>query len=368
MNRSSSVGVLLGCVVGLMSATLCLATPLDRMLETIPWEAEDAMALFTDWSQIKAALGLGGLSSESPLDVRLQFLNRTLQDQAAGSAYGMQYARSHAQEWGWDTADLDWEANIITRNLPPAYVLKFRDGFDFAPVIEHFSARGFTQTESHGATVFSHELDVRTDWARTTELAIHTTAYVPGDGMLILSSFGVEPFVAALAGEVPSLDEDPFACAAVAHLAEPSAAILAFGTGECVRFTPNPILELLGTNPTSKRIEALRKTMEERQLLVPYRVFGVGYRSAEGRPLGTLLFEYDTPELAEQEVFARCTLARDGMSTDYEAPIAESYFTVLDCQVQDSAAVLSVAPVNDQPWRLFRAVLYRDAVFAACAY
>lgn len=357
----------LGLAAGLLPAELCLASPLDRVLEVIPWEAEGAMALFTNWSHIKEHLGFGFLTSESSVDLRIQLFNRISQDQAAGSAYGLQYMRSHAQKWGWDTADLDWEANIIARNLPPAYILKFRDGFDFTPVIERFVARSFTQTDSWGAIVFSHELDVRAAWTRTTELSILTTAYLADAGMLILSSFGVEPFLAALAGEVPSLAEDPFARAAVAHLTDPYAAILAFGTGECVRFTPSPLLELLGTSVTSERIDELKKTVEEKQLLVPYRVFGVGYRYTENRPTGTVLFEYDSPELAERELPARCALAQDGMSTSFEAPIAESYFTVLDCCVQDSAAVLSVAPLNDQPWRLFRAILYRDAVFAACS-
>jgi len=362
------VGLAVGIAVGFLAASDCSASPLDRVLEVIPWESEGGMVLFTNWSHIKDDLGLGFLTSGSSVDFRMQLLNRVSQDQAAASAYAMQYSRSHAREWGWDTADLEWEANIISENLPPAYVLKFRDGFDFTPVIERFIARNFTQTASYGATVFSHKLDVRAAWTRTTELSIHNTAVLADAGMLILSSFGVEPFLATLADTVPSLDEDPFARAAVAHLADPYAAILAFGTGECLRFTPSPLLDLVGTSVTSERIEELKKTIEAKKLLVPYRVFAVGYRYAEGRPIGTVLFEYDTPELAERELSARCALAQDGMSIRAEAPIAETYFTVLDCCVQDSAAVLSVAPLNDQPWRLFRAILYRDAVFAACSY
>jgi len=362
------VGLVLGMAVGLLPASAWSASPLDQVLEAIPWEAEGAMALFTNWSHIKDYLGFGFLTSESSVDLRIQLLTRVSQDQVAVSAYALQYTRSHAEEWGWDSADLEWEANLITENLPPAYVLKFRDSFDFTPVIERFVAREFTQTVSYGATVFSHPLDVRAAWTRTTELSILNTAVFADAGMLVLSSFGVEPFLAAIAGVVPSLDEDPFARAAVVHLEDPYAAILAFGTGECLRFTPNPLLDLVGTSITSERIEELKESIEAKTLLVPYRVLGVGYRYAEGHPLGTILFEYDTPELAEQELPARCALAQDGMSTQSEAPIAETYFAVLDCQVQDAAVVLSVAPVDDQPRRLFRAVLYRDAVFAGCSY
>ena len=67
------------------------------------------------------------------------------------------------------------------------------------------------------------------------------------------------------------------------------------------------------------------------------------------------------------ELPARCALAEEGMSNYFDAPLPESYFTVLDCGVQDSALTLSVAPINDQPWRLFRMIFYRDAVFAGCS-
>jgi hypothetical protein len=64
---------------------------------------------------------------------------------------------------------------------------------------------------------------------------------------------------------------------------------------------------------------------------------------------------------------ARLLLAQEGMSTYYDAPISESYFTVLNSDVQDSAVILTVAPINDQPIRLFRMIFYLDAVFAACS-
>jgi len=352
----------------LTSCGLCYASPLDQLLGLVPQEITEAMVLFTNWSHIKGYLGLEELSSESPIDLRLDLMQHVGQDQTAASAYGLSHFRGHADEWGWDTADLDWEANIISRNLPPTYILKFRDGFDFTPLFERFLERGFIQTESHGATIFSHKLDVRADWARTTELSIHTTAYLAEEDMLILSSFGVEAFLTVAAGELESLSEDAFARAAVAHLGDPYAAILLLGTGECLRFTPNPILDLIGTIPTEERVAELKAMVEESQLLVPYRALGVAYRYEESHPVGTIVFEYDAPELAEMDLPARCVLAEEGMSTNFDAPIPESYFTVLDCGVQDSALLLAVAPINDQPSRLFRMIYYHDAVFAGCSY
>jgi len=368
MMRRAVVGFVLGIAAVLTFYGLCCAGPLDRVLGFVPQEISEAMVLFTNWSLIKDKLGLGSLTSESPLDLRIELVTRISQDQAAASAYGLSHMRSHAEEWGWDTADLDWEANISSQNLPPTYILKFRDGFDFAPLIERFQERGFIQTESHGATIFSHELDLRADWARATELSIHETAYLAEENMLILSSFGVEAFLAVAAGELKSLTEDTFARAAAAQLGDPYAAILLLGTGECLRFTLNPILDLIGTIPTKERIDELRAMIEERQLLVPYRALGVGYRYEDTRPIGTIVFEYDAPELAEMDLPARCLLAEEGSSTYFDAPIHESYFTVRDCDVEDSALILAVAPINDQPWRLFRMIFYWDAVFAGCSY
>jgi len=259
---------------------------------------------------------------------------------------------------------------VISRELPPTYVLKLRDDFNFSPVAAGFAERGFVQTEAYGAIVFTHELDASADWIRTTELSILTTAYVEEEKLLILSSFpaGVDAFLAVRAGESTSIAEDPFTSAAVEHLKNPASAIVLRGLGECLRFTPNLILDFIGTIQKEGAIAELRTMIEEQELLVPYRALGVGYRQEDSRPLGTIVFEYDTQELATMELPVRDLLAREGTSTYYEAPISESYFTVLDSEVQDSAVVLTVSPINDQPIRLLRMVFYLDAVFAGCSY
>jgi len=187
---------------------------------------------------------------------------------------------------------------------------------------------------------------------------------------MILSSSprAVEMFLVASAREVASLAEDPFTCAAVEHLNNPASAIVLRGLGECLRFTPNPILDLIGTIPSEEQIAQLKAMMEESELLVPYRALGVGYRQEENRPVGSVIFEYDSPELAARDLPARLLLAEAGTSRKYDAPISESYFTVLDFDVQDSAVILTVAPINDQPNRLFRMIFYLDAVFAGCSF
>jgi len=345
------------------------AAPLDEVLAIVPRDLTDVMLLFTDWSQIKSKLGLEGITSESPLSDRLELARRASQDLAAASAYALTRIQSHSVAWGWDTSDLAWEANVVSREFPPIYILQLRSDFDFSPVAARFIERGFTQTESRGAVVYTHALDVRADWIRTTELSILNTAYIDEEKTMILSSSSeaVDVFLRASEGAFPTLAEDPFTCAVVEHLNNPASAIVLRGLGECLRFTPNPILDLIGTIPSEEQIAQLKAMMEERELLVPYRALGVGYKVEESHPVGKIIFEYDSPELAAMDLPARLLLAEEGISRQYDAPISESYFTVLDFDVQDNAIVLTVAPINDQPSRLFRMIFYLDAVFAGCS-
>lgn len=365
MRRAMAVLLVFGSAVLTVSG-LCYASPLDRVLEFVPQEITEPMIMFTNWDYIKDQVELGFVTSSSPLELRIELVTHISEGQAAASVYGLSDFRTHAEDWGWDTADLEWEANIISQNLPSTYILKFRDDFDFTPLIEHFLARGFAQTESYVATIFSHELDLQADWARTTELSIHETAYLAEENMLILSSFGVGQYLATATGEVASLSESAFARAAVAHLGDPFAAILLVGPGECLGFTPNPILDLLEGMSIETVIENFKARLDNQEIMLPYRALGVGYDYRNGIPTGTIVFEYDTPEFAEIELPVRRVLAETGSSTRYDAPIADSYFSVLDAEVQESGAILTVYPAHDQPRLLFQMIYYRDAIFAGC--
>lgn len=364
--------LLVGCIslmVLLASACAVSASAFDRVLELVPANVTEFMLLATDWLQIKTQLGLNLLTGELPVALKMELARRLSEDQAAASAYALPRLDTHASMWGWDFADLDWEANINCRELAPTYVLKLRDNFDFTPVAEHFAERGFVQTESFGVVIYSHRLDPSADWIRTTELSILNTAYVAEEKLMILSisQSAVQAVLATRAGDIESLANDVFATGVLEHLDNPCSAVVLLGLGECIRFTPNPLLDLMGTIPTQEQIEEMKARIEERELLVPYRAVGVGYRNAENGTIGTIVFEYDTPEIAALDLPARRLLAEEGMSTYFDAPISESYFAVLSAEVMDGAAVLKVVPVNDQPRRLLRMILYRDAAFAGCS-
>lgn len=344
------------------------AAGLSDALSLIPAGTDDLMLLFTDWDGIRLSLGLDDVTSASPLDLRLQLGMSTSGGHAAGSAFALQHLADHASNWGWDTTDLRWEARVIAGRLPPFYLLKLREHISLDAIAVHFVERGFVQTTSHGATVFHHGLVAGEDWLRTTEISILNVAYLEDEHLLILSAFagGIDAALAARTGALPAAN-NTFLGAAVDHLDSPLAAVLLVGLGECLRFTANPVLDALGTVPTQEAIEAMRDAARNAELLVPYRVFAVGYREIDGAPVGSIVFEYDSAELAAVDLEPRRLLAEEGMSSSFEAPIAESYFTVLSAGVEERAIVFTVAPVNGQPSRLLRMVLYRDAPYAGCS-
>jgi len=349
----------------------CSASPLpiEETLKALPIDLSDVMLMFTNWGQIKAKLGLEDVTGDSSLEDRMDFVRRSTQDFAVATAYGSAYIESHAEMWGWDSTDLEWEVNAISSDLPPIHFLKLRNGFDFWRVSAHLTDRGFIQTESHGVAVFIHDFDPSQTWIRTTELSILTTAYVDEDGLMILSSSpaAIEMCLSARSGEIAALDEDPFGMSALQHLGSSDSCILLRGLGECLRFTPNPILDLIGTLPTSDHISELKASMEDRELLVPYRAFGVGYEDVDGSRIGTIVFEYDTPELAILDMPARLLLAEEGASVYHDAPISEIFFAVQACETRDSAILMTGTPVANEPIRLFRMIFNGDAIFAGCS-
>jgi hypothetical protein len=133
MDRTLLVAGLALSVV-LASACVVSASVLLDVLDLVPKALPDVMISFTDWSQIKSDLGLGFLTSAGPEAFRVELSRRVSQDHAAASAYALPYSRIHAETWGWDTADLEWEANVVSSELPPTYIFKLRDDFDFSTV------------------------------------------------------------------------------------------------------------------------------------------------------------------------------------------------------------------------------------------
>lgn len=321
---------------------------------------------FTDWSAIKRAIGAEDVTSDSPLDERVAVSLATVKPEAAASAFGLQHLRTHADLWSFDTMDLEWEATVQVQDAPPARVLRFREGFDLAPVAARFDERDFTSEQLEGAVLRSHELDLGQDWVRGSELAISNTALLE-DGRTLVASSDPEA-VRAVVGE--GVDQGaktlPF-LAAIDLLQGASAAILLSGMDTCEAFAP------FGLEPD--RLERARAELTAAGPLASYGALGVGY-STEWDPVGRIVFAYADPEAASADLRARASLAAHGTSVRSARPYAESAFTLEAVQLRPSddaqatgwsAVELEVEPTNEMPRRLFDMVFGRDMLFATCS-
>ena len=361
--------LVMGAVLVTTTSVVAIASGgLAEAIGFVPTLLQPLTIAYTDWQGIKTSMGVPWLTSQAAIDVRIAFAQRLTQDHAAASAYALSRLSAHADMWGFDTTDLEWEVQITANGIPPSYLLKLREGFDFAPLVARFEERGFSRTELYGEAVFSRGVDPSLDWLRTTELSIHNTAWLEEERLLILSSSFpvVELLLATAAGGFARLSDDAAAKALAAHLAEPLAAYLLFGGSTCLRFSPNPLLDLIGTPVGESALEDLRAWLDSGDPLFAYEALGVAYRHDEQRPVGAIAFVYADAVDAEHDLEPRRLLAEFGTCARWEAPIAETCFVLEDAWVEETAILFTVRPVNDQPRRLLQMVLYADAPFAAC--
>jgi len=365
--------MIISLALGLLFITIAVHStePVDGLMQAlgfVPAALQPATIAFTDWARIKALIGVPSLTSESPLDDRIAFALRTDVDHALGSAYGLSKLSSHAETWEFDSTDLEWEVQVLAPGMPSTYVLKLRSDFNLDALIRHFIERAFVQTASYGATIYSRGVDVDTEWLKASELAIHNTAVLKEERLLILSSSypAVELLLATRAGDLPSFAQDASASAAVSHLADPYAAYLLLGRSTCLRFSPNPLLDLLGSTVGRSALDSLRAWLNSGEPLFAYEALAVGYRHEEELPIGTIAFVYADAEDASHDLEPRRLLAETGGSAHYERSITETFFTLEDAALDETAILFTVRPVNDQPRRLFQMLIYADAAFAAC--
>ena len=314
-------------------------SPLARALSFAPSAATGVG--FTDWSLIKHYEGAGAINSKSELKDRLHFLLSTTRNQTAGSFFAQTKAQDHAEWWSWDTTDLEWEASYDLNGS--AYVLKFPEGFDLDGVVGHLRERGFAEVPYAGITIYTHELQLGTDWATTTEFAILNTAVLPEYGMLVMAKT-IEDVQAVLNARAGFEHLDSIAGLA-GTLGAPAAATIVTPPASCPFALP-------GADVRPGR---------------DYLAVGLAYRYDGDKLLGTIAIGYASEEDASADLDLRTDVATNGKSYRVKKPYSEVAFTVEGSRVSDSAIVIDVTPVGGRPSKLFQMVLGRDMAFAACA-
>lgn len=150
--------------------------------------------------------------------------------------------------WGWDSTDLIWEATVhidgppTGRHTSPLYVLQFPDDFDFAPLQDLFEQRGFSQSDYQGVTIYSHKMDLATDWIIIGKLAIVNTAVIEKDHRLVLSTQleAIQAVLDAYKGEAQSLVDNSTAKAIAERLGESAGAYIKVGSESCTVVDESP--------------------------------------------------------------------------------------------------------------------------------
>ncbi len=310
---------------------------------------------FTDWGRIKASVGAQDVTGASPFEDKAAVGMSTTRGEAAASAFGLAHLRDHYATWAFDAMDLEWEATI-QGDGPPLFVLRFRDGFDLAPVAALFDTRGFTSTTVPGGTIRSHEMALKEDWLRNTEFAILNTGFLDDGRTLVLS--GDLDQVSDVLARHGTFPDDPALDGVSAALDGASAALLLPGSGTCTGFQPLPfdIGDPLGSPAPSLAASTLH----------PYAAFGVGYGRPDWSPVGRIVFDYLDPLTAAADRPVREAFARTGDSVVTKQPISEVLFSVAGSHIDGPTLTLDVAPVGGLPRRLFDMVYRRDMMFAGC--
>jgi hypothetical protein len=331
---------------------------------------------YTNWTFLKAVAGVPDLTSADDMDDRFDFVGALgRESQATGSMFGRTGFMLHAEIWGWDSTDLDWEANFVLDSGPPVYVLRLRQDFDLEPVLARFEERGFTATDYAGYTRYSHAMDLQAEWLRATEFAILNTLILPEERVFILSSAPEAPLLVLDSWlEQRSLAARPDVSAAAAALGDAGAVYLS--PAGCLPFD---VAALLGPSATPENMAAAIEELRQTGIQGHYTVLALGYQiltdNGEETPVGMVVHHYPLTAQAEADLAPRRVLAETGNSLARPDTSYADLFEVLDAAVLAPSAhgediganlVLTLRARDRTPQLFFDMLYQRDMLFSVC--
>jgi hypothetical protein len=340
---------------------------LSQALALTPTDAR--AAYFTDWSVIKEYKGMTTLNSKSPIDQQTEFLMALSKDQAAPNVYGARAFLRFADTWSWNSTDLAWEVAIDSARAT-VHILKFRDDFDFAPVLAHFTERGFQQQTLDGTTVYTHTPALSEDWFTIGELSIANTAVISEEKIFVLSSemASVQAVLDLYHKKSAALDANADVRTTVAALGNIAAAIITPGIDTCRGLSFEAISEQLRQTDqiTDTQVTALKEQLLGDAQFHMYNGFAIGYQYMDGKPSGVLVLHYPRAADAQADLEPRRNAAEKRVSLVASAPYTDTLFSLDSAAVSGNNLLFRLHPHEDQPSRLFQMFFYRDMAFAGC--
>ncbi len=294
---------------------------------------------FTDWTALKAYEGAHALTGASPFEEKTPFLASLGRAQWPASFYAGKKLKVHFTAWSWDTLDLDWEASFSAGGA--AFVLKFPEGFDLGPVVAHFVEHRYAKDDYRGVPLYTHALDAKDEWVRTSEFAILNVGVLEQQNILLLATRadGVKAMIDAVGG---AGDRERY---------RPAVAAL----GDVAAYTLGPV-------PSVCPFGALPPAVAP----APYDVAGLGYRYDAGVASASIVLGYDSATDAEAASEAIVAGADRGNSLRTKKPYAEVAFSVDDSEVVGPVVAIRVTPVDGLPSKVMQLIQSRDLGFAPC--
>lgn len=331
--------------------------PTSRFEEALSYLLpDDKLFNFNDWDAIKESLGAENVTGASSEEDKRRFFEALNPPPDASprpgttfetivEGYRAQNALAHAGVWGFDVFDYEWEAAFNEGNT--THIIRFREGFDLAPVIALLDERDFTSERLENATLRMHET-APVDWA--LNLSIFNVALLD-DGRTMLLSYDpddlrehVATFKPGSSAVVSSVRE---------AVGEPRAATIVLdGANVCTTIQTASNTSTAGLLETAGPLGA-------------WDALAFAY-SREMSPIGRIAFGYEDAEQAQSDLAGRRLLAEEGTSLIEEDKPYSDLFTVDDAQAADGVLQLLVSPADDRPGWLFAPVYLRDLLFAAC--
>lgn len=364
-------GLLLSLLVVSTSLLACSGAPSSpgatssRITEALDFVPAEARWIgYTDWAALKGSREMAHLTSDSPVEEREAFYQGLVNREAAGTDFsvksGILDAARHAETWGWDATDLEWELEVhrVGNESSPAHIARLREGFPTERLIQRLDDKEFS-TEAVGDSVLrSYPLDGDMPWSYAfMDPAILNTAIL-ADGRTLIMSFEadeVRAFLATLEGPGATADVRRSAQA----LDGPWAAVLLVGEDICSTFDGSSNEDPMVRNRAASELDAAGQ-------LHPYQVVALGY-SRDHDPIGRLIFLYDDHAQAAADLPVRRALADTGTSLYQDVPYPEAHFSVVSDSVAEGVIKFDVALTNNAPLRdLLVLPGFADLLPAAC--